>query len=355
MIQTINIYTCGPTVYDWPTLGNMRTFIWGNAFRCIKELLGNKVHYAMNITDIDDKIINKMKQNNTNWKDFTQVLTNQIINLFYSINILRKDDLIPRSSDYINNMVDIINVLDNNKLCYDTNNEIICNVDLNNYFKYGSSSDTQYNNRKILNQAQKYKKEDYVLWKKTNEVCWDTKLGSGRPGWHLECAAMIKTIFDLQFPIINIGGKDLSFPHQENSFYILRNSCINTKINISKLSIGWLRLANNTIISKSSNNNIKSINHIKLTDWKFIKLYFLSSSSTKDQNCINFENIIMTGKKMYESLHQKINKLPDIIHHHNFLSDDVFKFDNFNVYFSLIYTKAIDKQTAQIIWLKCFE
>jgi len=221
----VTIYSCGPTVYDLAHIGNFRTYIFTDILRRSLGLGGYTVEQAMNITDVDDKTIQKTQVETPDPEigDLRRLTDHYIDYFFQDMEILGIDKVehFPRATDYIDSMVDLTQRLLKSNYAYKQDNSVYFSI--TKFPDYGKlsgvdlssvKSGTRYN-------ADEYTKEDirdFVLWKGEKEhekIAWSTELGIGRPGWHLECSAMIHEIF--KGPIdIHTGGIDLLFPHHEN-------------------------------------------------------------------------------------------------------------------------------------------
>ena len=218
--KSIKMYACGPTLYNNPHIGNFRPIIvFDILFRVLQLKFGEgNVTYVRNITDIDDKIINKANE----LKISTKQLVEQIQKVYHedlnSLSILEPTHE-PKATEYISKMIEMITSLIEKEYAYVSANHVL--FESKKYDKYGALSKLSL--KDIISGARvevaEYKKnpEDFVLWKpsKENEPYWESPWGKGRPGWHIECSAMIA---ELLGPTIDIhaGGLDLIFPHHEN-------------------------------------------------------------------------------------------------------------------------------------------
>src|SRR5436309_9754277 len=215
----VKMYSSGPTVYNHPHIGNLRTFLWSDLLRRYLEFRGFRVTQVMNITDVEDKII---KNANAAGQDINSYTAPFISAFFDALGELRVKpaDAYPRATEFIPQMVDLVKDLEQRGHTYV--------VDGSTYFRvatlpgYGKLSrievDTASEYSRI--ESDEYEKEsarDFVLWKakKENEPSWQTPLGEGRPGWHLECSAMSMELLGETFDI-HTGAVDLIFPHHEN-------------------------------------------------------------------------------------------------------------------------------------------
>lgn len=215
------IYSCGPTVYNYNHIGNFRYYVFVDVLRRTLKLLGYQVDHTMNITDIDDKIINNAIKQNVSIEEFTK---KWIDAFFEDLKVLKIETLehYPRATESIPEMMELIEKLEKNKLIYEKEGSIYFSI--SHFEGYGKLSkiDTSGMMSGVRYDADEYDKNDvrdFVLWKAPKlegEKFWDTQYGKGRPGWHLECSAMIRKIYGKNGIDIHTGGVDLTFPHHEN-------------------------------------------------------------------------------------------------------------------------------------------
>lgn len=217
----VRLYTCGPTVYFHAHIGNFRAYIFEDLLRRYLKYKGYEVTQVMNITDIDDKTIRDSRAEGLKLKEFTKRYIDAFFEDLDSLGIERAD-IYPAATDHIDEMVVIIQKLIENGLAYE--------VDGNHYFKvskfpgYGQLANLDLTNLKpgARVASDEYEKEsvsDFALWKawepEDGDVYWETPLGKGRPGWHIECSAMAMKYLGEQFDI-HCGGVDNIFPHHVN-------------------------------------------------------------------------------------------------------------------------------------------
>lgn len=215
----IGMYVCGVTVYDYCHIGNARTFV---AFDVVVRYLRFRhyqVNYVRNITDIDDKIIKRANENN---EDFTEVVkryTQAMYEDFAALGLVKPDHE-PRATEYIPQMISLIEKIIDNQHAYVGNNGDVY-FDVRSFADYGCLSNHNIEQlesgaRVEISEA-KHDPLDFVLWKlaKPGEPSWDSPWGKGRPGWHIECSAMSMNLLDETFDLHG-GGRDLIFPHHEN-------------------------------------------------------------------------------------------------------------------------------------------
>lgn len=218
-VNEIKIYTCGPTVYNYIHIGNTRPlFLVDTLIRYFKY---KKISYnfLLNITDIDDKIIDKAANENTSEQAIAKKYTNSFLKDIRSLNLLKPTKIIPISKK-MNEIIDFIVKLIHLKKAYVSNGNVYFDIE---------SMGTEYGNlskQKLTDLEQGTRKEidsnkknplDFVLWKKTDKgLKWNSPWGPGRPGWHTECALLINDYFNAETIDIHVGGIDLKFPHHEN-------------------------------------------------------------------------------------------------------------------------------------------
>ena len=217
----VTVYCCGPTVYDYAHIGNLRTFLFEDVLIRYLELKGYKVKFVMNITDVDDKTIRAAKNSNSTLKEYTNKFTNEFFKDLQSLNV-REATEYPRATDYIKDIENHIMRLQSEDYCYERDGSYYYSI--NKFSKYGSLSGLEINNEKNrtrLNEDEytKDNAQDFALWKAWDkddgDVYWEGKLGKGRPGWHIECSVMSTKILGEEIDI-HAGGVDLIFPHHEN-------------------------------------------------------------------------------------------------------------------------------------------
>ena len=217
--QSVRMYTCGPTVYHYVHIGNFRTFIFQDILRRYLLYKGYKLNHVMNITDVEDKIITAAAEQGLEIGEYTKTYTEAFLEDMEALRIQRPD-LMPRATDHIPEMVELIQRLSGQGLTYEREGSIYFRID--RFPGYGKLSgiDPKELTAGGRQNADEYSKEnprDFVLWKapKPGEAYWDSDLGPGRPGWHLECSSMSMKYLGESFDI-HCGGVDLIFPHHEN-------------------------------------------------------------------------------------------------------------------------------------------
>ena len=217
--QTVRMYACGPTVYNFVHIGNLRTYVFEDILR--RHLLSKwKLKHVMNITDIDDKIIHRSIETGQDIKSYTAPYTQAFFEDCAKLRI-EKPDLITPATDYIPEMIELVNRLLSAGYAYREGDSIYYRI--SRFSNYGRLSKLDKRDLKIGARidADEYEKEeprDFVLWKAPKdprEPRWQAPFGEGRPGWHLECSAMAMTHLGETLDI-HCGGVDNIFPHHEN-------------------------------------------------------------------------------------------------------------------------------------------
>jgi len=215
----VRMYTCGLTVYDRGHIGNFRTFIFEDILRRYLEYRGYKVIQVMNITDVDDKTIRGALASGKSLRDYTDYYTELFFKDIEILNIERAE-YYPRATEHIPDMVELIKILMKKGYAYESKGSIYFRISA--FPEYGKLSGLE--NKDLIEgyrvDSDEYEKEsvkDFVLWKaaKEGEPYWETELGPGRPGWHIECSVMSMKYLGETFDI-HAGGVDLIFPHHEN-------------------------------------------------------------------------------------------------------------------------------------------
>ena len=219
--KQVNIYTCGPTIYDYAHIGNFRAYMCSDILKRYLRYKGFKVKHIMNITDVEDKTIKGSIKEKISLKKYTKKFENAFFEDLEQLN-MDKTDTFPRATDNIKEMVNIIDDLLKKKIAYKAKDGIY--FDISKFNDYGKLSKTKLENlqaskRILKDQYEKDEAQDFALWKfwdkQDYDVFWETKIGKGRPGWHIECSAMSMRYLGKHFDI-HAGGVDLIFPHHEN-------------------------------------------------------------------------------------------------------------------------------------------
>ena len=215
----VGMYTCGPTVYDFAHIGNYRTFVFQDILRRFLRLRGFRLNHVMNLTDVDDRIIAKAAAASVSIRDYTQKFVQAFFDDCKTLSIEAPEHWI-RATDHIDDMVLLIQKLQEKTYTYGGEGSIYYRIA--KFPEYGKLSKIdvtgiQAGARVDNDRYEKESARDFALWKapKPGEHFWETPIGPGRPGWHIECSAMaMKYLGDTLD--IHTGGIDLAFPHHEN-------------------------------------------------------------------------------------------------------------------------------------------
>ncbi len=217
----VKMYTCGPTVYDFAHIGNFRAYIFGDILRRYLDYKGYKVTYVINITDVDDKTIKGSKEEGIHLSEYTKRYREAFFDDIRALNI-KPATIYPEATAHIAEMEALVKALLEKGHAYQ--NEGSTYFRISSYPDYGKLSRMDISQLKAGARvvADEYEKEDvadFALWKgwdiDDGDVFWETEVGKGRPGWHIECSAMSLKYLGKHFDI-HTGGVDLIFPHHEN-------------------------------------------------------------------------------------------------------------------------------------------
>ncbi len=316
----VKIYCCGPTVYDYPHIGNLRTFCAVDFLVRTFEYFNYEVIYVMNITDVDDKIIKNIKEQKTSLKEYTLKYENIFFESIEKLNI-RKANFYPKATEHINEMIEIIKKLLEKGIAYKTEDGSIY-YSINKFKDYGKLSKIKLDNLKVGARVNvdEYDKEnlvDFALWKAYNEedldVYWETEIGKGRPGWHIECSAMNRKYLNQPFDI-HAGGIDLIFPHHENEI-AQSEAAFDTK-----LANYWFHVNHLIVEGQKMSKSLKNIITIKDIDNPLaLRLLFLQTHYRNKLN-FTFENY-KGSKTALNSLLAFTNNIFDIMTYFSFQKD----------------------------------
>jgi cysteinyl-tRNA synthetase len=272
--KNVRMYVCGPTVYDFAHIGNARpAIVFDVLFRLLRHLYGeNHVKYVRNITDVDDKINARALRDfpglplNEAIRKVTETTANQYFADTRALGCLDPTEQ-PRATEHIQGMVDMISVLINKGHAYVAGGEVLFDVAaMADYGKLSNRKlDEQQAGARVAVDAHKKNPADFVLWKlsSADEPGWDSPWGRGRPGWHIECSVMSKSLLGETFDIHG-GGLDLIFPHHENE--IAQSRCAHgTKVMANYwMHNGFLQVEGKKM-SKSDGNFVTIADVLK--DW----------------------------------------------------------------------------------------
>ena len=298
----VSMYVCGPTVYSAPHIGNARAALVGDLFYRLLQKLHEEVTYIRNLTDVDDKIILESEKTGIPINVITQNVTEMYQNEMSKLNML-EPTYEPKVTDNINNIISTIEKILSNKSAYVSENHVV--FDMDSFEDYGSLSkkvsDDLIDGARVKPESYKKNPKDFVLWKPSvNENCgWDSPWGYGRPGWHIECTSMIKSIIGNEQTLdIHGGGNDLIFPHHENEI-AQGTSCASVKYCNYWFHNGIV-LVDKKKMSKSLGNVILVSDIISSINPIVIRLALMSSHYRQPLNWTN--DTVNNAKNIYEKL-----------------------------------------------------
>ncbi len=311
----VSIYVCGPTVYDDAHLGHARSALSFDLLKRALQALGYKVTLAKNFTDIDDKIINKMKQSGKSLQEITNYYINRYLEDMQSLGVQRAD-IEPKATQSLDAIEDLVKKLLENGCAYKTKSGDIY-FDVSKDKKYGSISlmkqEEEQTQSRIQTNQEKKNPQDFALWKVCDDkrYCFQSDLTMGRPGWHIECSAMIAKHFkgnDKYCIDIHAGGVDLLFPHHENEAAQTRCAL---KKEIAKywMHNGFVQIDGEKM-SKSLGNSFFLKDALKVYDGELLRYYLIS---VHYRNNFNFnEEDLLSAKKRLDKLYRLKKRLLNI-------------------------------------------
>lgn len=297
----VKIYVCGPTVYDDSHLGHARSAIAFDLLHRVLKANDYEVTMTKNFTDIDDKIIKKMYETKKTLED----ITNQYINAYKadmkSLNIL-DNTIEPKATENLEVMKEMISNLISKDVAYKTSDSVYFDTSKDNlYGTLSHKSNDENSQARVEENQEKRNSADFALWKfeKANDVSFDAPFGKGRPGWHIECSAMIEKHLaykNSQYQIdIHAGGADLLFPHHENEAAQTRCS---SGQNLAKywMHNGFVNI-NGEKMSKSLGNSFFLKDVLKSYSGEVIRFYLMSTHYRADLS-FNEEDLIASKKRL---------------------------------------------------------
>jgi cysteinyl-tRNA synthetase len=308
----VRMYSCGPTVYASPHIGNMRSFIMSDLVRRYLEFRGFKVKLVMNLTDIDDKTIRDSGKEGVSLKDFTEKWIKVFFDNIDSLNIKRAS-IYPKATEHFNDMLELVRGLVRKGFAYERGGSIYYNIA--KFKDYGKLSKLDMKEMKIgatvdVDEYDKDNPRDFVLLKKSTDeeiergIFYKTEWGNARPGWHLECSVISMKYLGETFDI-HTGGVDLIFPHHENE--IAQSEAYTGK----KFVRYWIHnehlLVNGQKMSKSLGNYITLAELLEKFSPEIVRHMFLSVHYRQKINYT--ESFAKNAKRNYEKLKETFDKL----------------------------------------------
>lgn len=234
--KTVGLYCCGPTVYDYGHIGNFRTFIFADLMRRFLAFKGYTVRHVMNITDVEDKIIARVKSSGTTLKEYTSRYENAFLEDLAALGCEKPTEM-PRATDHIPGIIALIEKLMARGIAYQApDRSVYFSIEKyqRNGGQYGQLMKLNFEEMRMGERVRndEYAKEsvaDFALWKarvpEDGAVFWPSPWGEGRPGWHIECSAMSMEALGPSFDL-HLGGEDLIFPHHEDEIAQSEGACV---------------------------------------------------------------------------------------------------------------------------------
>ena len=304
----VMMYVCGPTVYDYFHIGNARSFVMADVVRRYLLYRGYKVKFLMNLTDVDDKIIKKSREENEDFKEFAEKYITAFFDDLEKLKLM-KADLYPKATEHMDDIIRMIESLEDKEFAYNIDGNVF--YDVSKFKEYGKLSgrniDDLISGARIEINKDKQNPLDFALWKKAKpgEPYWESRWGNGRPGWHIECSAMSCKHLGEYFDI-HAGGNDLIFPHHENE--IAQSVASNNKPFVKYwLHFGFLNIENEKM-SKSLGNFFTARDVVARHSAEAIRLFFAQAYY---RGPLNFSDELLAsaekGLEKFENLVDKIN------------------------------------------------
>ena len=302
----VKMYICGPTVYNYVHIGNARPVLFFDLVHRYFNYLGYEVDYVSNVTDVDDKIINRAIEEEVTEAEIAKKYLEYFLECNQLLNALPVNKM-PKVTENMEEMIDFIHALVERGYAYAVEGDVYFRID--KVREYGQLSGKRIEELEVgARIAEDSKKEnplDFVLWKKTDKgITWDSPWGAGRPGWHTECVVMIQKEFKGKIDIHG-GGTDLQFPHHENE--IAQSLCMHGhSIANYWMHVGRLGL-NNEKMSKSLGNVINVKDLIEKIDANAFRLFMLSVHYRQPINYT--EENIQLAMKEWQKIKTTFNQL----------------------------------------------
>ncbi len=287
----VTMYVCGPTVYDYIHVGNARPMVVFDTLRRFFIYKGYDVKYVVNFTDVDDKIIKKANTERVTVKDISEKYIDAYMESAKALNVYEENTIHPKATEFIKNMIEFIEGLIDKGAAYNVDGNVYFNIEIaKDYGKLSKKNiEDLISGARVDINEEKRNPMDFALWKKAKEgePSWDSPWGKGRPGWHIECSVMAKSILGDTIDI-HAGGEDLQFPHHENE--IAQSETLTEKPFANYWLHNGMLTIDNQKMSKSLGNffTVKDIS--KEFDLEVLRFFLLS---VHYRNPINFSRDVM--------------------------------------------------------------
>ncbi len=307
------MYVCGPTPYDHTHVGHARAYISYDIMRRFFEYLGYKVKLVINITDIDDKIINRAREEGVSWRDISERYTRDFFETLEKLHV-KHADAYPKVTDHVKEIVEMVSKLIEKGHAYVTPDGSVY-FSIESVPRYGEFSGQDIKSliagARVKPEPYKRNPLDFALWKawKPGEPWWGSPWSPGRPGWHIECVVMSSKYLGEVFDIHG-GGQDLVFPHHENEVAIAR-----AYFGEGKFARYWLHVGLLTVRGEKMSKSLKNIVPVKDLLAKYdSEVYRLFVASTHYRKPLDFS---------FEKLDQYVEVLDTLYTAHDYLASEL--------------------------------
>ena len=293
--KEIKIYVCGPTVYNYFHIGNARPFVVFDTLRRYLEFTGKNVKFVQNFTDVDDKIINRAKEEGMTAGEVSEKYIEEYFKDAKALNV-KKATVHPKVTENIDDIIAFVKTLIEKGYAYEIDGDVYYST--RKFDEYGKLSNQDIEEleagARINIEEKKKDPMDFALWKarkEDSEIAWESPWGMGRPGWHIECSTMAKKYLGDTIDI-HAGGQDLSFPHHENEI-AQSEACNGATFANYWMHNGYITI-NNEKMSKSKGNFFTVRDILNEYDGEVIRFFLLSGHY---RNPINFSDLLMEQAK----------------------------------------------------------
>jgi cysteinyl-tRNA synthetase len=296
----VRMYVCGPTVYDSTHIGHARSFVAFDAIKRYLRLRGYDVYHVQNITDIDDKILDRARREGRDWREIAETYTSEYLDVLNGLNV--RVDFHPRVTHHIKEIIEFIQILVDKGFAYVAPSGSVY-FDVDRYPFYGELSGRL--SRDLWRQEEDVASEkrnpyDFALWKaaKPGEPWWESPWGRGRPGWHIECSVMSSRFLGGRLDIHG-GGSDLIFPHHENE-----KAQSEAALGVRPWVKYWLHAGYLTVAGEKMSKSLGNIVPVKEAagkwGYKTLRLWLLTAHYRSQLNYS--EESLETARRLYERL-----------------------------------------------------
>lgn len=303
----IKLYLCGPTVQSSPHIGHGRSSVVFDFLIRYLKYLNHEVTFVRNITDIDDKIINKSLEQNIDFRELASKVITEFTDVYKNLNCL-SPDFEPKVTEYIDEIIVYINkILEKNMGYVSESGVYFDTAGFPDYLKLsGRKLEEVISGTRVNIQDDKRAPEDFALWKfaKEGEPYWESTWGKGRPGWHIECSTMINSILGSEIDF-HCGGNDLIFPHHENE--LAQSKAANPDKNFVKywLHNGMINMSGKKM--SKSEGNVKSLkNYIDKYGGDIMRFYFLRAQYRSPQEFS--EELLIESETTFKKISEFVKK-----------------------------------------------